>query len=265
MEITTNAVEAKNRFEGKPLIEHKLKDINFLYNKLYYLKERTFEEYNQFLEEIQKDKGLEFIRENLKKSNVKKTQNEEIKATSSYIITTGNPKFLYLVDSFILDYKRIIEYSLRLSIVCYKHYIKKKGIIEITDKYGREKCDFSLDNLLKSFSQSAFESDFSKYITREQPWFKEYIITSQQFLQTFNSQRTDLEHYKILNLFKINTFKIEYHWNSVLTFDDPPKITIEQLKIFDKEIQKFITEYIENLELFIKIVTKLIYKLSETK
>lgn len=265
MEITTNAVEAKNRFEGKLLIEHKLKDINYLYNKLYYLKERTFEEYDQFLKEIQEDKGLELIRESLKKSNVKKTQNEEIKATSSYIITTGNPKFLYLVDSFILDYKRIIEYSLRLSIICYLHYIEKMKLTEITNKYGREKHKFKLENFLNNFLQETQESNFSKYITQEQPWFKEYIITNQQFLQTFNSQRTDLEHYKILNLFKINTFKIEYHWNSVLTFDDPPKITIEQLKIFDKEIQNFITEYIGNLELFIKIVTKLIYKLSETK
>lgn len=257
--------DTRNQFEGKPLIEQKLKDINYLYNKLHYLKERTFEEYDQFLKEIQDNKGLELVRDKLKESNIKKTQNEEIKATSSYIIKNGTPKFLYSVDSFILDYKRIVEYSLRLSIICYQHHIEKKELTEIVDKYGREKHKFSLENFLSNFTKKTQESNFSKYIEREQAWFKEYIINNHQFLQIFNDQRTYLEHYKILGLFKINTFKIEYHWNSVLTFDDPPKIIIEQLKIFDKEIQKFITEYIANLELFIKMITKLIYKISENE
>ncbi len=105
-------MEQKDFFKD-PEMNKLWKDIAFLTNKLLFLKEEIDIEYKTFVEKVVKTEK-ENVLSKMKDMKFDKGNSIELKLESAFIGVEANSKLFYLLDSFLIDLKRIVEFNFRL-------------------------------------------------------------------------------------------------------------------------------------------------------
>jgi len=227
----------QRKFQKNPKLMKKLEDIIFLRLKLNYSKK----EIGGLLEEFKKKTVEEILKEDSDKlKDINKDNTMELKLIGSWNISSKEPLFYHL-DSYLVDIRRCIEFCLRMCLLNLN--------FKDSDTFGVEKF---MNHLCKKTKNN--RTDFLDKLLLEFPWFCNYLKSDSKWVYDLNEYRTDSIHYKLLNEI---SFKIEYFWNSVKTFEDRPEIKILRLTFLNIDLIEFINSYLSKLDFFIKNIVKL--------
>ena len=122
--LNISLTELEIAFNSQETIKKKFKDLLFLRSKLEYLKRRINDDYNKFFKELVDNTLTEYKKQ---LQEVGKDNNSEISLTVAFNSASGNHDLFYNLDTFIIDIRRCVEFSLRLTLI----HLKLKDDIKV--------------------------------------------------------------------------------------------------------------------------------------
>jgi len=231
-------------YHKDPEINAKLESISFIWLKLRHLERRVKQEQEKLKKEILVS-ASDFIKKKKEELKGKKTSSNEIKITLTYKNVTGDIPFFFYLDSFLIDSKRAIEFSLKLLAIAEK--------IKINNK-------FSLDKILNQLE--APKSNFTKMVFRKYKNYYRFLISNRPWLRDLNKRRTGSMHENVAK--KSGAISVDFVWSSVKSLDDDPEITFPNIVMFKKPVHLFIKEELDKIAIFLGSTLDLRKDLSES-
>jgi len=220
-----------------PDIDKLLREIIFLYRKLKNFKSKIEKNYENFVKST-----IDNFKEDARKKvrQVKKESSNEVKVQHIFISSQADNNLFFYLDTFIIDLKRIIEFSFRL-------IARFEGLGEIK---------FSLENLMNHLSEKTENqsSNLAKVLLKKYPPYVKFILANEDWLKSLNDRRMRSIHYEVFN--KSGEFTIEYLWTSTMNIEDEPLITFPKIPFFNKPIPEFVKEEMESIKQFL---SKILY------
>jgi hypothetical protein len=226
--------EASYHYED-PATDKLAREIIFLYRKLKNFESKIEKSYEDFIKSIINRFEGE-ARKQIK--DVKKDYSDELKVKHTFLSSQADNDLFFYLDSFLIDLKRIVEFTFKL-------IAKFEGLKEIKN--------FSLEKLIGWISGEIGDtpSNLSKILEKKYEPYVEFILSKKRWLKSLNYRRTQTMHYEIFN--KSGSFKIEYVWNSVMKKEDKPIINFPDMPFFYKPILQFTKEEMKNLREFLGV------------
>ena len=212
-----------------------LKSINFLIEKISFLREEIKRDYIDFQKEIivyAKKRLSEKYAEIPKKKDYA-TEHREI---IHFLYAESDHKLFFNIDTFMIDCRRAVEFSIRLLVI-----LEDKSL---PNKFGVENMLCAIENI------SEKSADFYRHVVSEFPEYSNFILSEKKWIDTLNNQRTNMIHFKIFN--KTDEIQVRFIWDCNRKMSQKPTEEIDELTIFGRPILEIINYNLDKTKLFVE-------------